>query len=359
MYPVPWSAVSRRIEIELTSARDDGSWTWRAAGAREPRGVVEGSLLPSGSSTGDVLRADVETSLDGTTVLAVLPPKGPRTEPDRIELVGAGDPEQWVTTVLAPGRPRRERPWRPRGPPWPQGRPPAAPGPRRPLREAVTASRARRPATAVPDRRAASAGARGRQVRRPLPLLGEPAPSRRARPSTPGPSRSGSAPNRIHRKAVLADLPAEQQPVAEQVLKGGIPAVRAAVAKQNEQARAEGKPEVKADQLVDLAEKLLPRLRAAEWRDRAEAAMADLEELDLRDLRSVIVAAEGAARDDESRAWPPRCARAWPAGSTRSRTLGCGRSRRRSARAGSCGPCGSARARRRPAIPCRPTSPPG
>jgi hypothetical protein len=105
----------------------------------------------------------------------------------------------------------------------------------------------------------------------------------------------------VHRKAVLAELPPEQQPVAEQVLKGGIPAVRTAVAKQNEQARAEGKPEVKADQLVDLAEKLLPRLRAAEWRDRAEAALADLDELDLRDLRSVIVAAEGAARDDESR----------------------------------------------------------
>jgi hypothetical protein len=101
---------------------------------------------------------------------------------------------------------------------------------------------------------------------------------------------------------VLAELPPEQQPVAEQVLKGGIPAVRSAVAKQNEQARAEGKPEVKADQLVDLAEKLLPRLRAAEWRDRAEAALADLDELDLRDLRSVIVAAEGAARDDETRA---------------------------------------------------------
>ena len=141
---------------------------------------------------------------------------------------------------------------------------------------------------------------RGRQVGRPPPLLGDPAPPPRPPVDTrPKPKRL--RPNRTHRKAALAELPAEQQPVAEQVLKGGIPAVRAAVAKQNEQARAEGKPEVKADQLVDLAEKLLPRLRAAEWRDRAEAAMADLEELDLRDLRSVIVAAEGAARDDETR----------------------------------------------------------
>ena len=47
--------MSRRIEIELTSARSDGTWTWRAAGAREPKGVLEGSLLPSGAKTGDVL----------------------------------------------------------------------------------------------------------------------------------------------------------------------------------------------------------------------------------------------------------------------------------------------------------------
>ena len=134
----------------------------------------------------------------------------------------------------------------------------------------------------------------------PVPRRAGPVPRGPPVDTRPKPKRLRA--NRTHRKAALAELPAEQQPVAEQVLKGGIPAVRAAVAKQNEQARAEGKPEVKADQLVDLAEKLLPRLRAAEWLDRAEAAMADLEELDLRDLRSVIVAAEGAARDDESRA---------------------------------------------------------
>lgn len=89
--------------------------------------------------------------------------------------------------------------------------------------------------------------------------------------------------------------------IAEQVLKGGVPAVRQAVDRMNEQARAEGRAEVKPDALVTVAEKLLPALRAAEWRDRAEAAVADLTELDLRDLRSVVVAADGAAKDDESR----------------------------------------------------------
>jgi hypothetical protein len=46
----------------------------------------------------------------------------------------------------------------------------------------------------------------------------------------------------------------------------------------------------------------LPALRAAEWRDRADAAVASVDELDLRDLRSVVVAAESGARDDEARA---------------------------------------------------------
>ena len=41
--------MSRRIDIELTSARPDGTWTWRAAGAQEPKGVLEGSILPGGS----------------------------------------------------------------------------------------------------------------------------------------------------------------------------------------------------------------------------------------------------------------------------------------------------------------------
>jgi hypothetical protein len=100
---------------------------------------------------------------------------------------------------------------------------------------------------------------------------------------------------------VLNELPPEQQPIAEQVLRGGLPAVRAAVEKQNEEAKASGQPPVKAEPLLAIAEQLVPKLRAAEWRDRAEAAVAEVDELDLRDLRSVVVAADTAARDDESR----------------------------------------------------------
>ncbi|HET9612317.1 MAG TPA: hypothetical protein VFP06_22070, partial [Acidimicrobiales bacterium] len=97
--------MSRRIEIELTSARDDGSWTWRAAGAREPRGTLEGAILPEGAEVGQVLRAEVEAYLDGMNVVSVLPPRAPRREPERIELKPArGGEPALVTSTLAPKR---------------------------------------------------------------------------------------------------------------------------------------------------------------------------------------------------------------------------------------------------------------
>ena len=67
--------MSRRIEIELTSKRTDGTWTWRAAGAKEPRGVVVDAVVPAGVAVNDVVRAEVEADLDGTRVLSITPPK--------------------------------------------------------------------------------------------------------------------------------------------------------------------------------------------------------------------------------------------------------------------------------------------
>lgn len=243
-----------RLEIELTSERPDGTWTWRAAGARQPKGEMDGSLLPGGAKVGDVLRAEAEFLLDGIEIVAVLPPKPTRREPQLLEIRGSGREEPLVTTQLA-RRPRDGERRRPRD------------GDRGARRE-----RAERP-----------------QARRPAPV-----------PERPRPKRL--RPGRAHRNAVLEELPPEQRPIAEQVLRGGVPAVREAIAKQNAEARRQNQPEVPADQLVAMAEELLPRLRAAEWKDRAEAALRDLEDLDLRDLRSVVVAADGVARDDESRA---------------------------------------------------------
>jgi len=97
--------MSRRIEIELTSARSDGTWTWRAAGALKPRGMLDGTVLYAGAKAGDVVRADAEFEIDGITILAVLPPKEKkRPEKERIELIGSRPEGPVVTTSLVPGR---------------------------------------------------------------------------------------------------------------------------------------------------------------------------------------------------------------------------------------------------------------
>jgi hypothetical protein len=99
-------------------------------------------------------------------------------------------------------------------------------------------------------------------------------------------------------------LPVEQRGVAERALEGGIKAVRDAVKLQNDQLRKDGKPEVPSDGLISMAQNLLPKLRVADWLDKAEAAKADLATLDLRDLRSVVVASEDpmVMRDETTRA---------------------------------------------------------
>jgi hypothetical protein len=284
--------MSRRIEIELTSSRDDGSWTWRAAGAREPRGTIERSLLPSSAKVGDVLRVDAEFYLDGIEITAVLPPKGGRTEPERIEIIGAPvRDDALVTSTLAPkGRddrkgPRRDRPDRGDRPDRPRGD--------------RDRDRGERPKT---DRSRPDGGRRDR----PASTGERPArPPRQERPERPPveerPKAKRLRASKTHRNALLESLPAEQRPVAEQLLLGGLPAVRQAVDKQNEERTSAGEAEVNPRPLLSLAESLLPKVRAAEWRDRADAALVDVDDLDLRDLRSVVTASDAAGRDDESR----------------------------------------------------------
>jgi hypothetical protein len=257
--------MSRRLEIELTSERPDGSWTWRAAGAKQPKGEMDGGLLPGGAKVGDVLRADAEFLIDGIEITAILPPKGERKQPELLEIMGSGRDEPLVTTQLVSrgrgegrGRGRRDR---------------DGDGPRRERRD--RGDRSDRP--------------RGDRPRGPRPEV----------PERPKPKRL--RPGRAYRNAVIDEVPEEQRPIADQVLRGGVPAVREAIAKQNEQARAENRPEVPTDQVVAMAEALYPKLRDAEWKDRAAAAIADLGELDLRDLRSVVVAGDGATHDDQAR----------------------------------------------------------
>ena len=104
-----------------------------------------------------------------------------------------------------------------------------------------------------------------------------------------------------NRNAALAELRPEQLPVAEQLLRGGIPAVRSAIEEQNARARAEGRAEVSPDALLAMAEELLPRMTLAGWKDRAVAARNAGKDAPLREVRSVVASASTVNLDDEGR----------------------------------------------------------
>ncbi len=301
MKQIPWTPMSRRIEIELTSARPDGTWTWRAAGAQKPKGVLDGALLPEGAGIGMILKADAETEMDGTSILSVSQGKAKAEKAGVLEMISSDKPFEAVIETKARrdrgdrpagdrdrgDRPRRDND-RPGGPR--RDRPAGGPGGDR---ERGPRPAGDRPGGPRPDRGPRPGGDRpqGR-------------PRFEAPPELPQrPKAKRLKPGRKHRSAVLAELPEAQRAVAERVLQGGVPAVRQAVSEQNARLKSEGKEEIPAAGLLAIAEQLQPKLRVAEWLDRADAALADLEDLDLRDLRSVVASGEDpiVARDETTR----------------------------------------------------------
>ena len=430
----PWSRFDRlglsmpRIDIELTSSRPDGTWTWRAAGARQPKGVLEGSVLYQGAKVGDVLKAEADFDLDGINVTSVVPPKAKKAAPEVLPLLGSGKEEALVThSPIKPEREGGDRGRRgdrgdrfggggfggpggggggrggpggrgERGPVGPDGRP-LGPGATRPRASAPAAGprdgarregrgpggpgsrerarpdrperpRSERPAGSPREGGPGGQGAprEGGPSRSGAPREGGPSrsgapreggpgrsgppreggPSRSGPPREGGPGRSGPpreggaaaregarrdrparegsgrerssrppssapparprppakrlSPGRAHRDAMLAALAPEQRAIAEQVMRGGLAGVRTAVEEQNKQARAAGGPEIRAEAILSLAEELLRGVQAAEWRDKAEAADAIVDEISLRDLRTVVAGADAGGRDEESRA---------------------------------------------------------
>ncbi len=279
--------MSRRIEIELTSARPDGSWTWRAAGAREPKGVLVSTLLPAGAKPGDVLRAEVEQEIDSINVIAVMAPKASTPLPELIEIKGSrATPEGGVSSdlrrPLRDGDTRERRPRRDgdkRGGPVDRKRPsgPRPEGQGRPRPEGA-------------ERRPRPEGSAGQRPERP-----------KREPPAPKPKPKRLVPERTHRDAWLGGLSEAERRVAEQLMTGGINAVRQSLDAQNRALEAEGKEKVDQTPILTLADDLLPQIAAAEWRDFAEAAIGSANEIALRDLRSVVAKADSSTRDDATR----------------------------------------------------------
>ena len=302
-----------RMEIELTSTRDDGQWTWRAAGARQPRGTVADVLVPAGTSVGDVLRVEVEQFMDGIEVTSVLVDRAERSEPETLEMLGSGHNEPLVTTKLAGRRGRRRDEDGPRGRGGRDRRPRRDDGEKRDT-DKGSGRKDRRPRRDDGEKRDTDKGS-GRKDRRPRRDDGEKRDTdkgsdRRGRPDRRSPARPDAEakprarrlrPKRTHRKAAIAALPEDQQPLALILARDGVPGVRSVIEAQNAAAETVGEPGIPAELLLKLAERIHPNLRTADWRDRAESALAGVDDIDLRDIRSVVVAAETAARGPEDR----------------------------------------------------------
>jgi hypothetical protein len=318
--------MSRRIEIEITSLNGDVA-TWRAAGAKLPKGVLNSSLVPGGPVVGNVYRADVEQYMEGIEILSVMAPKSaspldPRHE--RLELIPTAKSGPDVVVTYAPkgrGGSRRDGPdtRRDGGPSRREGGPgrresspgrrEAGPGRRESGSAKTEGSEARDPSTRperakrpprTPVERDSSSPASGeRPARGPRPDR----PSRGPRPPRPERPAGPAQPpmTTTHRNALLATLSPEQLPVAEQLLRGGMPSVRAAVAEQNKNATAQGRPTIDAVTIERIAEELLSRTTLALWKDRAAGAIGAGRELRLRDLRAVVTSAKTVSLDDEAR----------------------------------------------------------
>jgi hypothetical protein len=270
--------MSRRIDIELTSALADGSWTWRAAGARKPNGQVDGSLLPPGSAVGDILKVEVEQMLDGIEIQSIVPGREKAEDANVLELLPSEKPFEAVIETRA----KRDRSDRRDD----RGR-----------RDNKRDGGRRRDNKRDGARDSRDGDGKGRSdQRRQRPHFEAPPEL----PQRPKPKRL--RPGKARRNAVLADLPEEQRPIAEMALQG-MSAVRARVKEENTKLAAAGQPTMPEASVVKMAEDMLPKLRVAEWLDRAEAAQRQMEHLDLRDLRSVVAASDDpiVARDDSTR----------------------------------------------------------
>ena len=236
--------MGRKLEVELTS--DNGEmWTWRAAGAKQPKGELASSILYDGAKIGDVVKVDADFSVDGIHVMQVQPPKAKKERTDLLEMkTRAWSKDELVTSNMSKGGKKRGK---------------------------------------GGGRNRGGGDKRG--------------PKAEQKPRAPRLKPKGT-----HLAGAMSEMPGEYRPILERLAKDGIPGVRKSIKEQNAKAVASNSPKLDEAAVLDIAEKALPKIRTADWLDRAEAAQKIWDKVDLRDLRSVVVTGADLARGEEAKA---------------------------------------------------------
>ena len=241
-----------RLDIEITSQSTESSYTWRSAGAKEPKGTIKASLLPSGVAIGDVLKVEADFMIDGIEITAVLPQKIKKDGPELLELLGTGKETAGVTTSLVKKSNNRKR------------RKDARVGPKSNKAKDRKRSRSSKARTERKDRKPYR-GPRGKRLK----------------------------PSKKYRNEYIESLPELQKPIAKELSGSTIPNLRRTIEKMD-------LPEGFPDALLDYAENLNQQLKMAEWMDRATAVENNIENIDLQDFRSVVASSARWAKSSDS-----------------------------------------------------------
>ena len=241
-----------RLDIEITSQSTESSYTWRSAGAKEPKGTIKASLLPSGVAIGDVLKVEADFMIDGIEITAVLPQKIKKDGPELLELLGTGKETAGVTTSLVKKGGNRKR------------KKDSRVGPKNKQPKDRKQSRSSKAKTDRKDRKPYRSP-RGKRLK----------------------------PSKKYRNEYIESLPELQKPIAKELSGNTIPNLRRTIEKMD-------LPEGFPDALLDYAENLNQQLKMAEWMDKATAVETNIENIDLQDFRSVVASSARWAKSADS-----------------------------------------------------------
>ena len=241
-----------RLDIEITSQSTESSYTWRSAGAKEPKGTIKASLLPSGVAIGDVLKVEADFMIDGIEITAVLPQKIKKDGPELLELLGTGNETAGVTTSLVKKSSNRKR------------------------------------------RKDGRVGSKNKQAKdRKQSRSSKAKTERKDRKPYRSPRGKRLKPSKKYRNEYIESLPELQKPIAKELSGSTIPNLRRTIEKMD-------LPEGFPDALLDYAENLNQQLKMAEWMDKATAVESNIENIDLQDFRSVVASSARWAKSSDS-----------------------------------------------------------
>ncbi len=274
--------MAKYIDIEITARSDNESWNWRVVNAKQPRGMLSAHLLPAGAKVGDIFHAEMQSGLDGIDIVSVTIPELPdknKSSKDDTLVIGSRSSSF-----------RKEREYKEYKDN--TGEHDSATG------------RDQKDKTSTSDKRRSNQGSAKRNAPRRQPTTGN-------RDGHKGDSEKMGNMGRRHdpirrvlgtkyRNTILAQLRPEQLPIAEELLRGGMPAVRKRIEEQNEDAKRNGAPPIASEPLIAMAEALLPGITLANWKDRASAARSVGSDVPLYELRSIVAATNNMELDEEA-----------------------------------------------------------